>query len=49
MIVLELQQKLSSDKLETTWPGHLIAQENKESKKFEKESKMIEAYNNLMS
>jgi hypothetical protein len=49
MKILELQQKLSSEKLETTKIAHLTAQENKEGKKHEKESKMMEAYNNLIS
>ncbi|XP_021305445.1 glutathione S-transferase T3 [Sorghum bicolor] len=47
--ILELQEKLSSEKLETTKIVHLTAQENKEGKKLEKESKMMEAYNNLIS
>ena len=55
--VLELQQKLSSEKLETTKLAHLTAQETKEgkkklileAKKVEKESKMMDAYNNLIS
>ncbi|KAF0914059.1 hypothetical protein E2562_026475 [Oryza meyeriana var. granulata] len=56
MKILELQQKLSSEKLETTKLAHLTAQETKEGKrlevegkKLEKESKMMEAYNNLIS
>jgi hypothetical protein len=49
MKILELQQKLSSEKLETIKIAHLTAQENKEGKKLEKESKMMEAYNNLIS
>ncbi|KAF0924746.1 hypothetical protein E2562_014548 [Oryza meyeriana var. granulata] len=55
MKILELQQKLSSEKLETTKLAHLTAQETKEGKrleverkKLEKESKMMEAYNNLI-
>jgi hypothetical protein len=54
--VLELQQKLSSEKFETTKLAHLTAQETKEGKKLileakkvEKESKMMDAYNNLIS
>ncbi|CAD6230724.1 unnamed protein product [Miscanthus lutarioriparius] len=54
--VLELQQKLSSEKLETAKLAHLTAQETKEGKKLileakkvEKESKMMDAYNNLIS
>ena len=53
--VLELQQKLSSEKLETTKLAHLTAQETKEGKKLileakkvEKESKMMDVYNNLV-
>ncbi|KAF0926738.1 hypothetical protein E2562_027168 [Oryza meyeriana var. granulata] len=42
MKILELQQKLSSEKLETTKLAHLSAQETKEGKKLEKESKMME-------
>jgi chemotaxis protein histidine kinase CheA len=34
--LLELQQKLSSDKIETTRLAHLTAQENRESKKLER-------------
>ncbi|KAF0887995.1 hypothetical protein E2562_006914 [Oryza meyeriana var. granulata] len=56
MKILELQQKLSSEKLETTKLAHLTAQETKEGKrlevegkKLEKESKIMEAYNNLIS
>lgn len=56
MKVLELQQKLSFDELETTRLAHLTAHGNKESKKpemdekkLEKKSKVMEAYNNLMS
>ncbi|KAL6596639.1 hypothetical protein ACP70R_047282 [Stipagrostis hirtigluma subsp. patula] len=47
--ILEVQQKLSSEKLEATKIAHLTAQENKEGKKLEKESKMMEALNNLIS
>ncbi|RLN39642.1 hypothetical protein C2845_PM01G36130 [Panicum miliaceum] len=43
--ILEVQQKLSSEKLEATKIAHLTAQENKEGKKLEKESKMMEALN----
>ncbi|XP_072148024.1 uncharacterized protein [Setaria viridis] len=49
MKVLELQQKLSSEKLETTRLAHLTAQETKEAKRLEKESKMMQAYNSLIS
>ncbi|KAK8447233.1 hypothetical protein SEVIR_8G028800v4 [Setaria viridis] len=48
MKILELQQKLSFEKLETTKLVHLTTQETKEGKKLEKESKMMEAYNNLI-
>lgn len=47
--VLELQQKLSTEKFETTKLAHLTALETKEAKKVEKESKMMEAYNSLIS
>jgi uncharacterized protein with von Willebrand factor type A (vWA) domain len=54
--ILELQQKLSSKKFETTKLAHLTAQETKEGNKLileaknvEKESKMMDAYNNLIS
>ena len=47
---------MSSEKLETTKLAHLTAQESKEGKKFtleakkvEKESKMLDAYNNLVA
>ena len=49
MKLLELQQKLSSEKPECTKIAHLTAQENKEGKKLEKESKMMEGYNNIIS
>ncbi|XP_022684446.1 glutathione S-transferase T2-like [Setaria italica] len=49
MKVLELQQKLSSEKLETTRLAHLTAQETKEAKRLEKESNMMQAYNSLIS
>lgn len=42
MKVLELQQKLSSDKIETTRLAHLTAQENRESKKLEMEGRRLE-------
>ncbi|CAD6213099.1 unnamed protein product [Miscanthus lutarioriparius] len=48
MKILELQQKLSSEKLETTKLAHLTAQETKKGKMLEKESKMMEAYNSLI-
>jgi len=49
MKVLELQQKLSTEKLETTRLAHFTAQENKEAKRLEKESQMMQAYNSLIS
>ncbi|CAM0147035.1 unnamed protein product [Urochloa decumbens] len=49
MKILEVQQKLSSEKLEASKIAHLTAQENKEGKKLEKETKMLEALNNLIS
>jgi len=42
MKVLEMQQKLSSDKIETTRLTHLTAQENRESKKLEMEGRSLE-------
>jgi hypothetical protein len=42
MKVLELQQKLSSDKIETTRLAHLTAQENRESRKLEIEGRKLE-------
>jgi len=45
---LELQQRLSSEKLETTKLAHLTAQETKKGKMLEKESKMMAAYNGLI-
>lgn len=42
MKVLESQQKLSSDKIETTKLAHLTAQENRESKKLEIEGRKLE-------
>lgn len=47
--VLEMQQKLSYEKLETTKLAHLTAQETKEGKKLDLAGKMMEAYNNLVS
>ncbi|CAO2035052.1 unnamed protein product, partial [Urochloa humidicola] len=49
MKLLDRQEKLSSEKLEATKIAHLTAQEYKEGKKLEKESKMMETYNNLIS
>jgi len=49
MKVLELQQKLSTEKLETTRLAHLTAKETTEAKRLEKESKMMHAYNTLIS
>ncbi|CAL5079979.1 unnamed protein product [Urochloa decumbens] len=49
MMILDRQEKLSYEKLEATKIAHLTAQEYKEGKKLEKESKMMETYNNLIS
>ncbi|CAD6268474.1 unnamed protein product [Miscanthus lutarioriparius] len=49
MKVLELQQKLSTEKLETTRLAHLTAKETTEAKRLKKESKMMHAYNTLIS
>uniref|UniRef100_A0A0D9VUW0 Uncharacterized protein n=1 Tax=Leersia perrieri TaxID=77586 RepID=A0A0D9VUW0_9ORYZ len=43
MKILEMQQKLSSEKLEATKLANLTAQETKKGKKLDKESKMMEA------
>jgi hypothetical protein len=42
-------QKLSTEKLETTRLTHLTAKETTEVKRLEKESKMMHAYNTLIS
>ncbi|KAF8688808.1 hypothetical protein HU200_042136 [Digitaria exilis] len=54
--VLEMQQKLSSEKIEQTKLAHLAAKEQKEAaqmqreaRKFELETKMFETYNRLLS
>ncbi|KAF8681737.1 hypothetical protein HU200_045173 [Digitaria exilis] len=47
--ILQVQQKLSSEKIEASKIAHLTAQENKEVKKLEKESKMMEAYLSISS
>ncbi|XP_040384164.1 uncharacterized protein LOC102700270 [Oryza brachyantha] len=49
MKLLDRQEKISSEKLEATKIAHLTAQEYKEGKKLEKESKMMETYNSLIS
>ncbi|CAL4987517.1 unnamed protein product [Urochloa decumbens] len=49
MKLLDRQEKLSSEKLEATKIAHQTAQDYKEGKKLEKESKMMETYNNLLS
>ena len=49
MKVLELQKKLSSENLETTRLAHLTAKETTETKRLEKESNMMQAYNTLIS
>ncbi|XP_022681626.1 glutathione S-transferase T3-like [Setaria italica] len=49
MKALEIQQKLSAEKLESSRMAHITAQENREAKKLEKEAKMMEAYTTLIS
>jgi hypothetical protein len=47
MKMLDRQEKIASDKLEATRLTQLTAQDYKEGKKFDKETKMMETYNNL--
>ncbi|CAO2041859.1 unnamed protein product [Urochloa humidicola] len=47
--VLEVQQKLSSEKLEQTKLAHLAAKEQKEARRLELESKMLETFNQLLA
>ncbi|KAF8768598.1 hypothetical protein HU200_007146 [Digitaria exilis] len=47
--VLELQHKLSTEKMEQIKLAHLAAKEEKEARKYELESKMFETYNHLLS
>ena len=54
--VLEVQEKLSSEKIEQAKPAHLAAKEQKEAakmqreaRKYELETKMFETYNRLLS
>jgi hypothetical protein len=47
MKMLDRQEKIASDKLEATRVAQLTAQDYKEGKKLEKESKMMDTYNNL--
>ncbi|CAN6201034.1 unnamed protein product [Urochloa humidicola] len=49
MKMLDRQEKIASDKLEATRIAQLTAQDFKEGKKFDKEIKMMETYNNLTS
>jgi hypothetical protein len=49
MKMLDKQEKIASDKLEATRLAQLTAQDYKEGKKLEKETKMMEIYNNLAS
>ena len=46
---MELRQNLSFEKLETTRLAHLTAKETTEAKRLEKESKMMQTYNTLIS
>jgi hypothetical protein len=47
MKMLDRQEKIASDKLEATRLAQLTTQDYKEGKKFDKETKMMETYNNL--
>ncbi|KAF8672713.1 hypothetical protein HU200_049409 [Digitaria exilis] len=47
--VLEVQQKLSTEKMEQTRLAHLAAKEQKEARKLELESRIFETYNHLLS
>ncbi|KAF0899982.1 hypothetical protein E2562_026225 [Oryza meyeriana var. granulata] len=47
--VLEVQQKLSSEKLEQAKLAHLAAKEQKKAAKEQKEARMFETYNHLLS
>ncbi|CAN6269909.1 unnamed protein product [Urochloa humidicola] len=47
--VLEVQQKLSSEKMEQTKLAHLAAKEQKEARKLELESKIFETFNQLLA
>ncbi|CAN6210208.1 unnamed protein product [Urochloa humidicola] len=47
--VLEVQQKLSSKKMEQTKLAHLAAKEQKEARKYELESRMFETFNHLLA
>jgi hypothetical protein len=49
MKMLERQEKIASDKLEATKLAQMTAQDYREGKKLEKETKMMETYNNLAS
>ncbi|CAL4915175.1 unnamed protein product [Urochloa decumbens] len=49
MKMLDRREKIASDKLEATRIAQLTAQDYKEGKKFDKEIKMMETYNNLAS
>ncbi|CAN6215258.1 unnamed protein product [Urochloa humidicola] len=47
--VLEVQQKLSSEKIEQTKIAHLAAKEQKEARKYELEARMFETFNHLLA
>jgi hypothetical protein len=49
MKMLDWQEKIACEKLEATRIAQMTAQDYKEGKKFEKETKMMETYNNLIS
>ncbi|CAL5002358.1 unnamed protein product [Urochloa decumbens] len=47
--VLEVQQKLSSEKVEQTKLAHLAAKKQKEARKYELESRMFETFNHFLA
>ncbi|RLN07605.1 uncharacterized protein C2845_PM11G04290 [Panicum miliaceum] len=47
--VLEVQQKLSAEKLESAKIAHLAAKEQKEAKKLEVQARMFDTYNRLLA
>jgi hypothetical protein len=49
MKMLDRQEKISTNKLEATRVAQLTAQDYREGKKLEKETRMMETYNNLAS
>jgi hypothetical protein len=49
MKMLDRQEKIASDKLEATRLAQLTTKDYEEGKKLDKETKMMETYNNLAS